>query len=217
MSSNLPPGVTTSMLPGNTPQDSRYEKLLEDFFRAMLGDVDEPTAPFGLLDVQGDGSAVEEARLALDAPLSRELRRQAQRHGVSAASLFHLAWALVLGRTTGKDDVVFGTVLFGRMQGGEGAHSALGMFINTLPLRIRLGGRSVQDCLHETHAGLTGLMHHEHATLSLAQRCSVSSRRRLSMSRSCSSSWVRRIPSRTRSSRSSLNCISLQFNCNPRR
>ncbi|WP_418515016.1 non-ribosomal peptide synthase/polyketide synthase [Delftia sp. PS-11] len=145
----------------------------EDFFRAMLGDVDEPTAPFGLLDVQGDGSAVEEARLALDAPLSRELRRQAQRHGVSAASLFHLAWALVLGRTTGKDDVVFGTVLFGRMQGGEGAHSALGMFINTLPLRIRLGGRSVQECLHETHAGLTGLMHHEHATLSLAQRCSA--------------------------------------------
>ncbi|MPT01919.1 MAG: non-ribosomal peptide synthetase, partial [Pseudomonas sp.] len=81
----------------------------EDFFRAMLGDVDEPTAPFGLLDVQGDGSAVQEARLALDEPLARSVRRQAQRHGVSAASLFHLAWALVLGRTTGKDDVVFGT------------------------------------------------------------------------------------------------------------
>ncbi|HBY36207.1 MAG TPA: non-ribosomal peptide synthetase, partial [Delftia acidovorans] len=149
----------------------------EDFFRAMLGDVDEPTAPFGLLDVQGDGSAVQEARLALDEPLARSVRRAAQRHWVSAASLFHLAWALVLGRTTGKDDVVFGTVLFGRMQGGEGAHSALGMFINTLPLRIRLGGRlggrSVQECLQETHAGLTGLMHHEHATLSLAQRCSA--------------------------------------------
>ncbi|EPD36066.1 hypothetical protein HMPREF9702_05688, partial [Delftia acidovorans CCUG 15835] len=89
------------------------------------------------------------------------------------ASLFHLAWALVLGRTTGKDDVVFGTVLFGRMQGGEGAHSALGMFINTLPLRIQLGGRSVQECLRQTHELLTGLMHHEHATLSLAQRCSA--------------------------------------------
>ena len=39
----------------------------EAFFRGMLGDVEEPTAPFGLLDVQGDGSGIEEARLALGA------------------------------------------------------------------------------------------------------------------------------------------------------
>ncbi|WP_315533608.1 non-ribosomal peptide synthetase [Delftia acidovorans] len=145
----------------------------EEFFRAMLGDVDEPTAPFGLLDVQGDGSGVQEARHVLDARLARAVRLAAQRQGVSAASLFHLAWSLVLGRTTGRDDVVFGTVLFGRMQGGEGVERALGMFINTLPLRIRLGERSVQACLRQTHEGLSGLMHHEHATLSLAQRCSA--------------------------------------------
>ena len=36
----------------------------EAFFRDMLGDIDEPTAPFGLLDVQGDGSSVAEARLS---------------------------------------------------------------------------------------------------------------------------------------------------------
>ena len=144
----------------------------EAFFTKMLGDVDEPTAPFDLLDVQGDGSEVEEVKLALEAELCAGIRQQAKRHGVSAASLFHLAWALVLARTTGKADVVFGTVLFGRMQGGEGAERALGMFINTLPIRIKLSGRSVQQSLREVHAGLTGLMHHEHASLSLAQRCS---------------------------------------------
>jgi amino acid adenylation domain-containing protein len=144
----------------------------EAFFGKMLGDVDEPTAPFNLLDVQGDGRRVAEARLTLEAGLSSRVRQQAQRHGVSAATLFHLAWALVLARTTGQDDVVFGTVLFGRMQGGEGADRALGLFINTLPVRIRLGRQSVAQCVKQAHAALTDLLHHEHASLSLAQRCS---------------------------------------------
>ncbi|WP_042673993.1 non-ribosomal peptide synthetase, partial [Variovorax sp. CF313] len=145
----------------------------EAFFSQMLADVEEPTAPFGLLDVQGDGIRVREASLALDARLASQVRSQAQRCGVSAAALFHMAWALVLGKTTGRDDVVFGTVLFGRMQGGANADRALGMFINTLPVRIRLGTQSVQACLRQTHAALSELMHHEYASLSLAQRCSA--------------------------------------------
>ncbi|MCG3782690.1 non-ribosomal peptide synthetase [Delftia acidovorans] len=142
------------------------------FFTALLGDVTEPTAPYGLLDVQGDGGAVQEARLRLDDGLAGRIRQQARRSGVSSAALFHLAWALVLGRATGRDDVVFGTVLFGRMQGGRGAERAVGLFINTLPVRLQLGARSVRQCLDDTHALLAQLLHHEHASLSLIQRCS---------------------------------------------
>ncbi|MGO3296387.1 MAG: amino acid adenylation domain-containing protein, partial [Marinobacter sp.] len=144
----------------------------EAFFREQLGGVEEPTAPFGLLDVRGDGSEIEEVRLPLPAELAQQVRQQAQRHGVSTASLFHLAWALVLSKTTGRDDVVFGTVLFGRMQGIEGAERALGMFINTLPVCIKTGSQSVDKCLSHTHETLSALLHHEHASLGLAQRCS---------------------------------------------
>ncbi|WP_248807365.1 amino acid adenylation domain-containing protein, partial [Pseudomonas sp. MWU13-2100] len=144
----------------------------ERFFRDMLGDIDEPTLPFGLQDVQGDGQDIEEARCAVDAGLSHRLRTQARQLGVSAASLCHLAWARVLGCVSGKDEVVFGTVLLGRLQGGEGADRALGMFINTLPLRVALGGLGVREGLKATHSRLTALLGHEHAPLTLAQRCS---------------------------------------------
>ncbi|HEU0299707.1 MAG TPA: amino acid adenylation domain-containing protein, partial [Longimicrobium sp.] len=144
----------------------------EAFFREMLAEVDEPTAPFGLLDAWGDGAQVAEARLPVDGALAARLREQARRLGVSAASVFHLAWAQVLARASGREDVVFGTVLFGRMQGGEGADRVMGPFMNTLPLRVPAGARGVEASVRETHARLAGLLRHEHASLALAQRCS---------------------------------------------
>ncbi|MFJ4156105.1 non-ribosomal peptide synthase/polyketide synthase [Pseudomonas sp. NPDC089752] len=144
----------------------------EVFFRTQLADVEEPTLPFGLSDVQGDGRDMQEAKLPLSAELAADLRRQARVLGISVASLFHLAWARLLAAASGKDSVVFGTVLLGRLQGGEGAERALGMFINTLPLRVDLGGVSLREAAHATHQRLSALLAHEHASLALAQRCS---------------------------------------------
>jgi amino acid adenylation domain-containing protein len=145
----------------------------EAYFRRVLGDVGEPTAPFGLLDVRGDGGRIAESKLLLAPADAQRVRAQALRHGVSPAALFHLAWALVLARITGRDDVVFGTVLFGRMQAGAEASRSVGMFINTLPLRVRTGAHDAARCLRQTHEALTELLHHEHASLSMAQRCSA--------------------------------------------
>ncbi len=69
--------------------------------------------------------------------------------------------------------MVFGTVLMGRMQGGEGAERSLGMFINTLPLRVDIDTCAVRQAVRQTHTRLTGLLGHEHAPLVLAQRCSA--------------------------------------------
>ena len=144
----------------------------EAFFREMLGDVDEPTAPFGLMNVLGEERDIREARKKVEPGLSKRLRRCPRELGVSAASLHHLAWAQVLAKVSGREDVVFGTVLFGRLQGEEGAEQALGMVINTLPVRILVGTETVRVSVLKTHAILTQLIHHEHAPLALAQRCS---------------------------------------------
>ncbi|WP_240364910.1 condensation domain-containing protein, partial [Pseudomonas syringae] len=83
----------------------------EAFFRDMLGDIEEPTLPFGLMNVQGDGRDIEEHTLVLEPQLDLRLRAQARQLGVSVASLAHLAWAQVLSKVSGRQDVVFGTVL----------------------------------------------------------------------------------------------------------
>src|SRR6185312_5147061 len=63
----------------------------EEYFRGVLGEVREPTAPLGLMDVRGDGREVRESRVRLTARLSGQLRRVARQHGVSAASVCHVA------------------------------------------------------------------------------------------------------------------------------
>ncbi|AIA70439.1 hypothetical protein EV46_07535 [Pectobacterium atrosepticum] len=144
----------------------------EAYFRDKLADVDEPTAPFGLLNVQGSGGDIHEARLVLDATLASAIRQQARHLGVSPGVLFHVAWAQVLAQTSGRDDVVFGSVLLGRLAGAEGADRIMGMFINTLPLRISLADRGAAEVVERTSHDLMTLLEHEQAPLALAQRCS---------------------------------------------
>ncbi|KQQ75662.1 hypothetical protein ASF73_07645 [Xanthomonas sp. Leaf131] len=142
----------------------------EAFFRERLGDLDTPCAPLGLL--QATDAAPSEHTMVLDASLVARLREAAQRLGVSLASLCHLAWGLVVARTSGCTDAVFGSVLFGRM--GQTGAGALGPFINTLPLRVALAEPiGAEAAVRRTHADLAALLHHEHASLALAQRCSA--------------------------------------------
>ncbi|KAG0016980.1 hypothetical protein BGZ80_008719 [Entomortierella chlamydospora] len=142
------------------------------FFTEMLAEIDTPALPFGLVDVHGDGAEVTESFCMLPQDLNDRLRVQARALGVSLASLCHLAWGQVIAQASGQENVVFATVLFGRMQAGSGSESAMGLFINTLPIRVDLDECSVKESIRKTHARLAALIEHEHASLALAQRCS---------------------------------------------
>nr|WP_302054557.1 non-ribosomal peptide synthetase [Burkholderia gladioli] len=144
----------------------------EAFFSKMLGDVDTPTLPFGLALAHDDMAPVYEARRIVPVALDARLRALSRTIGVSLATMCHLAWAMVLARTSGQRQVVFGTVLFGRMAAGAGSDRTMGLYINTLPLRIDIDATDVRAAVRDTQIRLAGLLAHEHASLALAQRCS---------------------------------------------
>ncbi|WDE12576.1 non-ribosomal peptide synthetase [Thalassomonas haliotis] len=153
-------------------QEQQTDNAAREFFSKQLGDISETCAPFDLVNVQGDGGKIDEQEQKLPPHLSARLREQALRLKISPAALFHSAYAMVIAACSGQKDIVFGTVMSGRLQGVEGAASMMGMFINTLPLRISLANNSAEDLVRQTHEALRQLLPHEQVSLPFAQSCS---------------------------------------------
>ncbi|GAB2776620.1 non-ribosomal peptide synthetase [Streptomyces chlorus] len=83
----------------------------------------------------------------LDEPVSARLRETAARAGLTVNTVIEGAWALLLARHGGRDDVVFGTTVSGRPAELPGVEAMIGMFINTVPTRIRVTGGGVASWL----------------------------------------------------------------------
>lgn len=75
-------------------------------------------------------------RLTISPARTSALQAYAAREHITVNTLVQGAWALLLSRYCGETDVLFGTTVSGRSAGLPGIETMLGLFINTLPLRV---------------------------------------------------------------------------------
>ena len=120
--------------------ETRGGQDTERYWRGRLADFTAPTPlPY---DRQPSGShrarSTAMVRTELSAELSARLHRTAQQAGLTVNTAVQGAWALLLARFSGEHDVVFGTTVSGRPAELAGVESMVGMFINTLPTRVRV-------------------------------------------------------------------------------
>ncbi|MEU0414808.1 condensation domain-containing protein, partial [Streptomyces griseorubiginosus] len=83
-------------------------------------------------------AAPEHVLLSAGESLSTSLAAWARAHGVTMNTVVQGAWAVALAQATGRDDVVFGATVSGRPPELDGVERMIGLFINTLPVRLRL-------------------------------------------------------------------------------
>ncbi|WP_051472173.1 non-ribosomal peptide synthetase [Patulibacter minatonensis] len=129
------PGSFPSYLRWLADQDA--PAALRDW-QAALQDLEDPTLVGSGTTARDRPVVPERTTLTLDPADAERLDAGARGAGVTLNTVLNVAWAVVLGTLTGRDDVVFGTTVSGRPAELADADRTVGMFLNTVPARVRL-------------------------------------------------------------------------------
>ncbi|WP_433856832.1 amino acid adenylation domain-containing protein [Streptomyces kronopolitis] len=149
-----------------TEQDTRAA-LAE--WEAALDGVEEPTlaAPEG---VERAAVLADTVGRAVPERLAADLAAWARARGLTLNTVFQGCWALLLGSLTGRDDVLFGAVTSGRPAQVPGVEGMIGLFLNTVPVRVRTRPEeTLADLLAGIQERQSALMPHEYVGLAEIQ------------------------------------------------
>jgi amino acid adenylation domain-containing protein/non-ribosomal peptide synthase protein (TIGR01720 family) len=102
---------------------------------------------------------------------TQRLQERGRREQVTMNTVLQGAWALLLSRYSGEADVVFGTTVSGRPAELEGVERMIGLFINTLPVRVKVeGDRGVWEWLRELQSQQSEMRQYEYSPLAQVQQ-----------------------------------------------
>ncbi|WP_437299547.1 non-ribosomal peptide synthase/polyketide synthase [Sorangium sp. So ce426] len=114
------------------------------FWRQELEGLQYPTPlPFTTVSDEGELSnrQVGDCHVHLTEESTARILASSKRWGLTPNTLVQAAWALVLSRHSGLDDVVFGVTVAGRPADLDGVEAIVGLFIHSIPLRVRVDRR----------------------------------------------------------------------------
>ncbi|MGW6421808.1 amino acid adenylation domain-containing protein [Nocardia sp. NPDC055053] len=115
--------------------------------------------------------AAREVRVRLSEQRTAALIAAAHRHEATLNTVVEAAWGIVLATSTAREDVVFGTTVSGRHPQIPGIESMVGMFVNTVPVRIRLDHReTLAQLLRRIQTEQASLLDQQHLGLAQIQR-----------------------------------------------
>jgi amino acid adenylation domain-containing protein/non-ribosomal peptide synthase protein (TIGR01720 family) len=139
----------------------------EKFWHGTLAGFTAPTPlPVGFGPTAEPGDPSGTASLHLSTATTEALRDFSRRHGITLGTLVQAAWGVLLARHGGVWDVVFGVTVAGRPPGLPDVEHMVGLFINTVPVRVQLDPReSALQWLRRLQASLVELREHEHMPL----------------------------------------------------
>jgi amino acid adenylation domain-containing protein/non-ribosomal peptide synthase protein (TIGR01720 family) len=112
-------------------------KEAESFWRQTLAGFTSPT-PVGGLTSSSTRRDYQSQQRRLSTELTRDLETLAHEHQLTVNTLLQGAWGLLLSRHSGRDDVLFGGTVSGRPAVLAGVGDTVGLFINTLPVRVQV-------------------------------------------------------------------------------
>jgi amino acid adenylation domain-containing protein/non-ribosomal peptide synthase protein (TIGR01720 family) len=113
----------------------------------------------------------ERIYVVLDEELTGRLNEYARARNLTLNLVMQAAWAALLSRYTGRDDVVFGSTVSGRNPEINGIESMIGLLINTLPTRVQLhSSDSFNDLLSQLSRQQSALLPHQYLGLLEIQR-----------------------------------------------
>ncbi|WP_052344805.1 non-ribosomal peptide synthetase [Thermocrispum municipale] len=128
-----------------------------------------------LLAPAGTDPAEATGHLVIDLPadVSRALQARARERGLTLSTVVQAAWGVVLGRLTGRTDVVFGSTVSGRAAGVPGIESMVGLFVNTVPVRVQTDpGQPFAHLAAQLQSAQAELLGHQQLGLGELQRLS---------------------------------------------